>query len=169
MQKLEKPVELEGRVIRYKPIAKRIEKQNNQVGGFLKVGDKVRTKGKLLDKNLEGKENIFYVVETFPENSTHSNSIIIRHINNRHKLYAIFKDKVEKINNNSEASSASAASAAKVNNTSTWEELSGHVNNTKNDGDSEWSIVKNNDGKANMEKPVLVNSNSNNWVNVGKP
>ena len=65
MQKLEKPVELEGRVIRYKPIAKRIEKQNNQVGGFLKVGDKVRTKGKLLDKNLEGKENIFIYYDIF--------------------------------------------------------------------------------------------------------
>ena len=160
MQKLDKPIELKGRVIRYKPIAKQIEKQNNQVGGFLKVGDKVRTKIKLPDKNLEGKENIFYVVETFPEKYILSNLIKIRHINDSHKTYNIYKDKVEKINNNSEVSAASA-------NASTWEELSGHVNNIKNDGDGEWSFVENS-RKANMGKPVLVKAN-NNWVNVGKP
>ena len=77
MQKLDKPIELKGRVIRYKPIAKRIEKQNNQVGGFLKVGDKVRTTIKLNDKNLEGKENIFYVVEIFPQNSKFKEFIVI--------------------------------------------------------------------------------------------
>ena len=42
MQKLDKPVELEGRVIRYKPIVKRIVKKNNQVGGALKVGDHIK-------------------------------------------------------------------------------------------------------------------------------
>jgi hypothetical protein len=167
MQKLDKPVELKGRVIRYKPIAKRIEKQNNQVGGNLEIGDKVRTKGKLRDKNLEGKQNIFYVIATFPEKSKFSQLITIRHIDNSPKTYQIYKDKVEKINNNSEASSASAASAAKVNNASTWEELSGHVNNNNNNNNGEWSFVKNNDGKANMGKPVLVKAN--NWVNVGNP
>ena len=69
MQKLDKQIELKGRVIRYKPIAKRIEKQNNQVGGFLKVGDKVRTNIKFLLDEFKGKENIFIVLEIYPQNS----------------------------------------------------------------------------------------------------
>ena len=81
-------------------------------------------------------------------------------------------DKVEKINNNSEAS---AASAAEVNNDKIWEELSGHVN-SNNENNGEWAIIRNGDGdyvkvhekgrKSKMGKPVLVNLN-NNWVNVG--
>ena len=172
MQKLDKQIELKGRVIRYKPIAKRIEKQNNQVGGALKVGDKVRTNIKLNDKNLEGKENIFYVVEIFPQNSKFNEFIVIRHEKVLGRIYRVFKNRVEKINTNSEAS---AASAAEVNNAKIWEELSGHVN-SNNENNGEWAIIRNGDGdyvkvhkkgrKSKMGKPVLVNLN-NNWVNVG--
>jgi hypothetical protein len=167
MEKLDKPIELKGRVIRYKPIAKRIEKQNNQVGGFLKVGDKVRTNIKFLLDEFKGKENIFIVLEIYPQNSEEFGKIRMRHIDIDRK-FRVNTDRVEKINNNSEASAASDASAAKVNNSSTWEELSGHVNNTKNDGDSELVFVSKKGRKSKMEKPVLVNLN-NNWVNVGKP
>ena len=169
MEKLDKPIELKGRVIRYKPIAKRIEKQNNQVGGALKVGDKVRTNIKLNDKNLEGKENIFYVVEIFPQNSKFNEFIVIRHEKVLGRIYRVFKNRVEKINTNSEASAASVASTAEVNNAKVWEELSGHVN-SNNENNGEWSFVrteddyvnvKKNGRKSNMEKPVLVNLNNN--------
>ena len=164
MQKLEKPVELKGRVIRYKPIAKRIEKQNNQVGGFLKVGDKVRTNIKFLLDEFKGKENIFIVLEIYPQNSEEFGKIRMRHIDIDRK-FRVKTDRVEKINNNSEASAASDASAAKVNNSNTWEELLRHVNNNINN-DGKWSFVLTKGRKSKMGKPVLVNLN-NNWVNVG--
>ena len=103
MEKLDKPIELKGRVIRYKPIAKRIEKQNNQVGGFLKVGDKVRTNIKFLLDEFKGKENIFIVLEIYPQNSEEFGKIRMRHIVDIDEIFRVKTDRVEKINNNSEA------------------------------------------------------------------
>jgi hypothetical protein len=118
----------------------------------------------LNDKNLEGKENIFYVVEIFPQNSKFKEFIVIRHEKVLERKYRIFKNRVEKINTNSEASVASVASTAEVNNAKIWEELSGHVNsNNENNGD--YVTVHKNGTKSKMEKPVLVNSN-NNWEMV---
>ena len=72
MQKLDKPIELEGRVIRYKSIVKR----NNQVGGSFKVGDHVQTLSKAMIKNLNGRENRYVVLKVFSRLGT----ILIRHI-----------------------------------------------------------------------------------------
>jgi hypothetical protein len=133
MQKLEKPVELEGRVIRYKPIAKRIEKQNNQVGGFLKVGDKVRTNIKmLLDQFIKGKENIFIVLEIYPQNSEEFGKIIIRHIDGD-TIFKVKTDRVEKINNNSEASATFVAPVGPaIRNKKKWQSLLGESSSNSN-------------------------------------
>ena len=66
MQKLDKPVELERRVIRYKPIVK----LNNQIGGYLQVGDRVKSKVKIVNNELhksgKGRDNIYIVKKIFP-------------------------------------------------------------------------------------------------------
>ena len=173
MQKLDKPVELEGRVIQYKPIVKR----NNQVGGTFNVGDHVSSKNPVMIQNLNrrGRKNEYIVIKVFPKLGT----ILIRHINGDQDI-CLSLDKVEKIDSSgasaastaAAASAASAASAAEVNNAKIWEELSAHVvQNEKNDNNG-WFIMRNHDDnnyvkvkkngtRSKMEKPVLVSSNNN--------
>ncbi len=78
MKKLDKPVELEGRIIRYKPIVKLLKKinkmnggvfrRNNQIGGSIKVGDIVRSLNEVMIRYLGERENKYIVRKVFPEN-----------------------------------------------------------------------------------------------------
>jgi hypothetical protein len=140
MQKLDKPVELEGRVIQYKPIVKR----NNQVGGTFNVGDHVSSKNPVMTNNLKrrGRKNEYIVIKVFPKLGT----ILIRHINGDQDI-CVSVDKVEKIDSSgaSAASTASAAAAISNQESKIWEELSRHV--STNDGDDDWYIIRNSDGQ----------------------
>ena len=127
MQKLDKPVELEGRIIRYKPIAKRITKQNNQVGGFPNPGDIVE----VLDEESKRKypssfkDNRWIVVSIIPSlrssilNRMEPDKVMVKHIadfgrfNTPVRHITVQKHKIKKIDSNftPAASAASAASA----------------------------------------------------------
>jgi len=153
MQKLDKPVELEGRIILYKPIAKR----NNQVGGSLKVGDHVRTLIKIMIDSLDGEENRYIVLKVFPPNLR---TIIIRHINGGQDI-CLNIDKVEKI----ASSAASAATVISNQESKIWEDLLQHV--SPNDDDDDWFIIRNPKGEyikvkrsGNKNSYVIINSNN---------
>jgi hypothetical protein len=81
MQKLDKPIELEGRIILYKPIVKQITKRNNQVGGSLKVGNHVKIINEkyftsTFGKNQKRRQKIYTVRKIYPN----KNEIDIRAI-----------------------------------------------------------------------------------------
>jgi hypothetical protein len=159
MQKLDKPIELKGRVIRYKPIAKlkKSLKKNNQIGGFLKVGDKVRIDHciKMLLGNLKGIENIFIVTEIFPQISEHIIQLItIKHISG-HPIIRVKINRVEKINNNSAASAA-------VENANIWKELSAQV---QNEDKNDWFFIKNGDDWVKVKR----SGNKNSYVKINNP
>ena len=159
MQKLDKQVELEGRLIRYKPIVKRIAKKNNQVGGSLNVGDHVRTQIKIMINSLDGNENRYIVLKVFPSNLR---TIIIRHINGGQDI-CLNIDKVEKI----ASSAASAATVISNQESKIWEDLLQHV--SPNDDDDDWFIIRNPKGEyikvkrsGNKNSFVIINSNNHN-------
>jgi hypothetical protein len=146
MQKLDNPIELEGRVIRYKPIVKR----NNQIGGSLKVGDLVMaTDSRIIEEFRKNKRINKFIVKDIFDNGTISIVHINKaHINKPNLGFTVKMDKVKKIINNTNSSSAaSAASAA--------------VQVQSEDENSDWVKVKNG------RKPVLVNS-ANNWEIVNE-
>jgi len=160
MQKLDKPVELEGRVIHYKPIAKR----NNQVGGSFKVGDHVRTLNLELIRSLAGRENRYIIIKVVPEKSTY----IIRHINGGPDINSAYFS-IKKIDSNptpaaSAASAASTASAAPISNQKSpnfFQQLSQH-NNTK-------PAIKKGDHVKCISKKIMENFPSlffveNEWI-----
>jgi len=166
MQKLEKPVELKGRVIRYKPIAKRIEKQNNQVGGFLKVGDKVRTNIKFLLDEFKGKENIFIVLEIYPQNSEEFGKIIIRHIDGD-TIFKVKTDRVEKINNNSEASATFVAPVGPaIRSKHKWQSLLGESSSNSNSNNFMANPAAGPAIRNNWQRMVGESSNNSNSNNV---
>jgi hypothetical protein len=155
MQKLDKPVELEGRVIRYKPIVKRIAKKNNQVGGFIKVGDKVRTLDeKWIDFLTEqGKKNIFIVKKVHPE----FGKILVKHIDGGRDNFLLL-EYVEKIGSNSAfANVTSAASAASAAPRHYFPELSQHINTNANHLGN-WHIPRN------PQSPVIVRNPNRSFV-----
>lgn len=169
MQKLDKPVELEGRVIQYKPIVKR----NNQVGGTFNVGDHVSSKNPvmILNLNRRGRKNEYIVIKVFPKLGT----ILIRHINGDQDI-CVSVDKVEKIDSSgaSAASTASASAAISNQESKIWEELSRHV--STNDGDDDdWYIIRNSAGQYTKVKrsgrqyiKVKRSGNKNNYVIINK-
>ena len=150
MQKLDKPVELEGRVIRFKAIAKR----NIQTGGALKEGDHVKT----LDKNriyylkTNGKKNIFIVKKVFPEIGT----ILVQHIDGG-KDIILSSEQVEEIDS-SVASVASAASAASTAPPNFFKEFKQHINSNNNVNN--WEVV----GKP--KSPVIVKRPNSSFVMI---
>jgi len=178
MQKLDKPVELEGRVIRYKPIVKLNKKvnkmkdgglrRNNQIGGSLKVGDRVKSLIKIMIGKLisEGKENIYIVKKIFPKNL---GTILIQHIDGGSDI-CLNIDKVEKIESDSASSAASAPLTESEN--KIWEELLSHVTN-ENKNNDDWFIIKNDYGdyvkvkKNGKSDFVMINHPGNeNWTIV---
>ena len=99
MQKLDKPVELEGRIILYKPIAKR----NNQVGGSFEVGDHVKIINETyftspFGKKQKRKQKIYTVRKIYPN----KNEIDIGAINGSELLRLNFSN-VIKIDRNKTA------------------------------------------------------------------
>ena len=103
-QKLEKPVELKGRVIRYKPIVKlkKSLKKNNQIGGSIKVGDLVKVIDyKKFSLGLSNKTQInkyivkkidYYRSSIFP-----TAGVTIEYFYNPSKAYYLNIEGVEKI------------------------------------------------------------------------
>jgi hypothetical protein len=155
MQKLDKPVELEGRVIRYKPIVKR----TNQVGGSFKVGDHVQTLNKLMIKNLNGRENRYVVLKVF----SHLGTIVIQHIQGGQEI-CLSVDKVAKIDSSGASAAAAAAAAISNQESKIWEDLSRHVSQTDDD-DDDWFIIRNPEGEY---IKVKRNGNKNSYVIINK-
>jgi hypothetical protein len=166
MQKLEKPVELEGRVIRYKPIVKlkKSLKKNNQIGGSLKVGDHVRSLNKLMIENLrqKNKENRYIVLKVFPPKF---GTILIRHIQDEQEI-CLSVDKVAKIDSSGTSAAAAASAAAAISNQESkiWEDLSRHVSQTDDD-DDDWFIIRN---PAERDY-IMVKKSGNSYVKINNP
>ena len=153
MQKLDKPVELEGRVIRYKPIVKR----NNQVGGTFNVGDHVQVLNKVIIDYLkrEKKENRYIVKKVF----SHVGTILIRHIDHGQDI-CLSLDKVAKIDSSGASAAAIPNQESKI-----WEELSQHISKNDN-GDDDWYIIRNPEGQY---VKVKRNGTKNSFVIVNHP
>ncbi len=168
MQKLDKPVELEGRVIQYKPIAKR----NNQVGDALKVGDHVRTLHKKTIDLLKEfkKENKWIVTKIYPMNFR-DDFIEITHLGDglihKYRIRTVNSKNVEKIDSNSTpaasaASAASTASAAPISNQKSpnfFEQLAQHRNTNANNLEN-WNVLRK--PRKPKNKFVMVESSNNN-------
>ena len=140
MQKLDKPVELEGRVIRYKPIVKR----NNQIGGALQVGDHIRC---LSEKMKEQFPWLFIQGNRWIVKKINPETIIAQHISSGLD-WNILIDNVEKIDSNSDASAASATSAT-------------------SDASAASSSPPN--YFPEFKQQIISNNNDNNWEFAGKP
>ena len=154
MQKLDKPVELEGRVIRFKSIVKR----TNQVGGSFKVGDHVSSKNPVMIKNLNGRKNRYVVLKVY----SHLGTILIQHIQGGQEI-CLSVDKVAKIDS-SGASAAAAAAAISNQESKIWEDLSRHVSKNDDD-DDDWFIIRNPQGEY---IKVKRNGNKNSYVIINK-
>ena len=126
MQKLDKPVELEGRVIRYKSIVKlkKSLKKNNQIGGSLKVGDLVKVKDEFKskipfkNKMLPNKYIVININHYRSPIITASVTIVNVNVNLNNKknihnnAFSVYIHYVEKIEVVQVATSADAAAAA---------------------------------------------------------
>lgn len=127
MQKLDKPIELEGRVIRYKPIVKlkKSLKKNNQIGGSLKVGDLVKVKDEYKSKLLSLKNkmlpNKYIVLDIqYYTSPIFTGSVTIVNVNKQNNIrenaFSVYIFKVEKIEEVQDASAAATSAAVENDN-----------------------------------------------------